>query len=407
MEGPSTHAASLLAALSSKRELSCVRSLGVYAGLAFLSKTHVMCGEAPMCALILLLLGTAGPAADENQTSPDRRQSEDVTGGTLEILDRVVMADIQLLPRPFGPPHLKRPLARWRVRYDLRYVGDQPLSVDPETARWTLRGWLSNSRIPSHGHPRFVEASGNLRGTARTPVLRGGGGFVTCSDVVRVSLGSLPEETNVPSVILPGERFRCWATLMHDHRVWSGFDVLLGDREFSMHLGDIRAPADPSSTRPARFRDTLPLSEAPELPKVIAEFLPIRPEWRQKQETDAPEDTLVLQTPPSQFVRYHFDGLLVRPDTPYCLRFSLCTARGSDGPCRLAVNEFDDYNNMLRNKEYVLPFSDAWQTFEVVIRTSDGSETISLVFALWYASSATAWIRDIKLIPLDEQPEHP
>lgn len=356
-----------------------------------------------MFTALILILGTGGyGTAEEQAAADDDRHNGVAEVCNLEILERVASADIQLFPKPQVWIHSKRPLARWRIRYTLRYLGDTPLKVDSETARWQLTGWVANSRVPSHGHPRFVDASGHMGEIVRTPVLRGKGGWIACTDIARVTLGPSPDHPDFSGTILPGESLTLWVTLMHDHRVWSGFDLLLGDRELSVTLGDIRDPNEPSSVRAIGFRDTLPLSEAPGLRLVAGELLPIRSDWQTEREDNPPESVLFLQTTPTKFLEYQFDRVCVRPSTSYRIQFSYCMAEGSEGCCRLVVREYDDYENMFQMTEDILPLSRSWAPFSRVVTTSEKTETIMLQCALWNTSYAAAWIRDIELVPPNE-----
>ena len=231
----------------------------------------------------------------------------------------------------------------WRVDWQIRLGGSsgRVLTGDEITAR--VEGWVSNSRAPGHGVPRWssLTISGPSGRQASADLIESDDEDRRCRErgVLRLWAGEggtpangrqAVEEPQATLSLAPGATFRVRLRLEHRHVVYGDYDPLLGTRTVELWLGS------------ALIREALPLDREQFLarpPRVALEPPDDRRDSRYY--TSAPDSLhLEAHVPGNQSLR--FPEIPVRYGTRMRLRFRYLVASGTEGCCLARVAQYKD-----------------------------------------------------------------
>ena len=301
----------------------------------------------------------------------------------------------------------------WRVDYQLRHGGPTGLILTGEEIGARVEGWVSNSRAPGHGLPRWssltisgaVGSTGGGRGVGRRrrgpQVPRARGVARLDGGVARPQAGSA-RRRRAPAgpQPAPGATFRVRLRLEHRHVVYGEYDPLLGKRAVEFWLGA------------ASFRDVLPLEQEQYVARP-ARCSSNAPEDRRdtRYYTSAPDSLhLEAHVPGNQSLR--FPEIPVRYSTRMRLRFRYLLAAGSEGTCQARVVQYKDTPTAWKvlpggRLEQPLETVGRWTRVERIIQTGSDATTMALDFLISDAEAGELWIDDVSLEPLDAPPVGP
>ncbi len=342
----------------------------------------------------LLMLAVAAPAMADDQGTGSR---------PLVLVKRSVIQD----------------QGSWQVDYRLRHEGETGLIVTPTEIVARVEGWVSNSRVCGHSAPRWssLVISGPTGLSADSEVISSADEERRCREhaVLRVWTDDAPEAaieadrpdatdaatetpTPEPSRILslaPGASISVRLRLEHQHALYGDYNPLLGLRTVELRLGS------------ATFRDVAPLDREHHLalPKVtLAAPHPDRLDTTQF--ISGPDSLHLYAHPLGGSPSYRFPEVPVRYSTPMRLRFWYLIAPGTEGDCRVRVQQSKDIPatwRMLIDGELdrCLTTVGRWTHVERTIRTEPEATRLSLDFRIaGNADAGAVWIDDVTLEPL-------
>jgi hypothetical protein len=312
----------------------------------------------------------------------------------------------------------------WQVDYQLRHEGATGLVVTPTEIVAKVEGWVSNSRAPGHSAPRWssLVISGPTGLSADSEVITSADEERRCREhaVLRVWTGDAPEapvEAARPSAsatptpgpepapilsLAPGASVCVRLRLEHQHALYGDYNPLLGLRTVELRLGS------------ATFRDVAPLDREHHLalPKVtLAAPHPDRLDTTQF--ISGPDSLHLYAHPLGGSPSYRFPEIPVRYSTPMRLRFWYLIAPGTEGDCRVRVQQCKDIPATWRmlidgELDQCLTTVGRWTHVEQTIRTEPEATRMSLDFRIAGSADAGAvWIDDVTLEPLAAGPSGP
>jgi hypothetical protein len=312
----------------------------------------------------------------------------------------------------------------WQVEYQVRYQGSAGLIVAAEEVLVRVEGWVSNSRIPGHGVPRWSSQtiSGPSRLEAAAEVVASDDEERRCRErssvriwaegpdgkpagpVLESSGTGSPPENAVPALLslAPGTIVRVQLRLEHQHVVYGDYDPLLGVRTVELRLGT------------AYVQDTIPLdceqyvAQAPPATFVVPE------EHRDTHYYRSAPDSLHVAAYMPGCAYFRFQEAPIRYNTKMRLRFSYLIAAGSEGTCRARITQFKDSPIAWKvladgRRDVPLRAIGRWTQVEVVFRTEPMATTLALDFRIEgeQVEVGEFWIDDISLAPVAAPQQEP
>lgn len=296
---------------------------------------------------------------------------------------------------------------RWTVRYEVEYLGAEPLDVSPSEVGVTYTGWVANSRIRAHAVPRKSEVQFLLAEAmpAISTVIGSANEKIRCRERISLAVVVNPAPASeiilakhepMPMRIAPRQTFGLVFTIEHEHFLHGTYDPLLGERKLEIQFG------------PHRLLDTLSLDEelAPATPTVKLSQPP-KDRMDDRQCRSAP-DSLLLAADVPGYQYFRFDDLPVRYGTRFRLSFWYLIAVGSEGSCHVRMMEYQDTPNAWYRLDggfdEELSVQGCWERFEHVFQTRDDTTTMAIDFRITGANVGEVWIDDVELVPLYERP---
>jgi hypothetical protein len=305
----------------------------------------------------------------------------------------------------------------WQVDYRLRYSGQRGLIVTTEEVLVLVEGWVSNSRVPGHGAPRWSAAtiSGPSRLQAVSEVIASEDEEKRCLERASVRIwaedaagrpvgrvldagGAVNPGPDTPAAVVsvaPGSILRVQLRLEHQHVVHGNYDPLLGMRSVELRLG------------PTRVTDALPMDREQHVAQPPRAVFNVPEEHRDTQYYRSAPDSLhiAVHTPGGTYFR--FVEIPVRYDTKMRLRFSYLIAAGTQGTCRARITQFKDSAvawKVLTDGRRELPLTAVgrWTQVEVVFRTEPRATTLALDFRIEgeEVEMGEFWVDDVSLEPV-------
>jgi hypothetical protein len=366
-----------------------------------------------MVALIIGHVLVSGNAQD-SPYSPAHR---------LDLVERLI--DQDRIPFEQSRDH-QQCWVYWRVEYRLRNRGTTPLDVNPATVSADLVGLVSNSRVPTHAHPKRVAHGFAGTDAAVAPFFESTVVLIASADEAglcreRATLELLPDDrrepgcdevknadnlaevppTLAPFRLEPGECMIVRLRLEHQHFLTGPFDPLLGIREFTLRVG------------PATFRDELPLDHqhCEVFPTTTWGALPA--DRLDPRLFVSPPDSLYLAAHRPGHHGYDFPERPVRYDTPMRLSFWYLIAPGSSAKCSAEIKQYRDaprsYRVLSQGRiDQPLCETGHWVHVERIIRTDPEATTLRLRFLVDSdIDSGEMWVDDISLEALADRGQEP
>jgi hypothetical protein len=314
----------------------------------------------------------------------------------------------------------------WRIDYRIRHEGSSGLIVTAEEVLAQVEGWVSNSRIPGHGTPRWSTAtiSGPARLHAASEVIASDNEEQRCRE--RASLRAWAEDAagkpdgrvlespgpgpgggrpEPPAAILslaPGSILHVQLRLEHQHVVYGNYDPLLGVRNVELRLGA------------ASLHDALPLDREQQVVQPPRAVFEVPEEHRDTQYFRSAPDSLHVAAHLPGCTYFRFSEIPVRYDTKMRLRFSYLIAAGTAGTCRARITQFKDSPvawKVLSEGRRDLPLSAVgrWTQVELVFRTEPRATTLALDFRIDGEDVQVGefWVDDVSLEPLGAPQREP
>lgn len=310
----------------------------------------------------------------------------------------------------------------WQVDYRLRHEGATGLVVTPTEIVAKVEGWVSNSRVPGHSAPRrsSLIISGPTGLSADSEVITAADEERRCREhaVLRVWTGDAPEAAveaarpvasatpgPEPTPILslaPGASVCVRLRLEHQHALHGDYNPLLGLRAVELRLGS------------ATFRDVVPLDREHHLalPKTTL-AVPHPDRLDTTQFISGPDSLHLYAHPLGGSPSYRFPEIPVRYSTPMRLRFWYLIAPGTEGDCRVRIQQQKDIPTTWRmlidgEVDQCLTTVGRWSHVERTIRTEHEATHLSLEFRIvGNADAGAVWIDDVTLEPLAAGPSGP
>jgi hypothetical protein len=308
----------------------------------------------------------------------------------------------------------------WQVDYRLRHDGATGLVVTPAEVVAKVEGWVSNSRACGHSAPRWssLTVSGPTGPSASTELIASADEERRCREVavLQVWTGDAPappvEATNAatstapePAPILslaPGASVCVRLRLEHQHAIYGDYNPLLGHRTVELRLG------------PATFRDVAPLDREHHLALPKTTLVAPHPDRCDTTQFVSGPDSLYLDAHPfGGNPSYRFPEVPVRYSTPMRLRFWYLIAPGTEGECRVRVQQYKDIPSTWKvlidgELDQPLPAVGRWTKVELTFRTEPEATRLSLDFRIaGHADAGAVWIDDVALEPLAAGPKGP
>ena len=301
----------------------------------------------------------------------------------------------------------------WQVDYRLRHEGATGLVVTPTEIVAKVEGWVSNSSVSGHSAPRWSSLiiSGPTGLSADSEVIATADEERRCREhaVLRVWTGDAPEAppeaAPEPTPILslaPGASVCVRLRLEHQHALYGDYNPLLGLRTVELRLGS------------ATFRDVAPLDREHHLalPKTTLAAPP--PDRLDTTQFISGPDSLHLYAHPlGGSPSYSYPEIPVRYSTPMRLRFWYLIAPGTEGDCRVRVQQCKDIPATWRmlidgELDQCLDTIGRWTYVERTILTEPEATRLSLDFRIaGNADAGAVWIDDVTLEPLAAGPSGP
>ena len=310
----------------------------------------------------------------------------------------------------------------WQVDYRLRHEGATGLVVTSTEIVAKVEGWVSNSRVPGHSAPRrsSLTISGPTGLSAHSEVIASADEERRCREyaVLRVWTGDAPEAPveatrpatsatpgSEPASILslaPGASVCVRLRLEHQHALYGDYNPLLGLRTVELRLGS------------ATFRDVAPLDREHHLalPKTTL-AVPHPDRLDTTQFVSGPDSLHLYAHPLGGSPSYRFPEIPVRYSTPMRLRFWYLIAPGTEGDCRVRIQQCKDIPATWRmlidgEVDQCLTTVGRWTHVERTIRTEPEATRLSLDFRIaGNADAGAVWIDDVTLEPLAAGPNGP
>jgi hypothetical protein len=307
----------------------------------------------------------------------------------------------------------------WQVDYRLRHEGARGLIVAAEELLVQVEGWVSNSRIPGHGVPRWSAAtiSGPSQFQAASDVIASDDEERRCRERVSVRIwaedpagkpagrvvespgpgGGRLEPSSSSSILslAPGSILRLQLRLEHQHVVYGTYDPLLGVRTVELRLGT------------DCVRDELPLDREQQVAQPPRATFEVPEEHRDTQYYCSAPDSLHLAAHLPGCTYFRFAEIPVRYDTKMRLRFSYLIAAGTQGTCRARITQFKDSPiawKVLSEGRRDLPLRTVgrWAQAELVFRTEPTATTLAIDFRIEGEEVEVGefWVDDVSLVPV-------
>lgn len=302
--------------------------------------------------------------------------------------------------------HTKK-ASTWKISYCLRNDSTETMRVTLDKIEATLKGVVSNSRVPGHELPRdfLIEAetdAGRITGSTLIPLSKKDAGQRCAAHAnVRVwndsvelprPAGATPKQSvDIP----PGGEVNAEITLEHDHKLYGNYNTLLGILDLHLKLGR------------AHIRDTLALT--PEKLKVPPEkpWPPAPPaDHRDTMKYYSAPDSLHLTAHLAGLQSYRFPPQKVRYKAPYRLSYRYFIAPQGEGTYIEQTTQFDSSFNCLAGseKEMELCKVGSWVNVSRIFQTAPTAEDLVLEFRIRGADIGELWIDDVKLECLYPKP---
>jgi hypothetical protein len=308
----------------------------------------------------------------------------------------------------------------WQVDYRLRHDGGSGLVITPDEISARVEGWLSNSRVPGHGVPRWssLVISGPAGRRASAEIITTTDEDQRCTEraVLTVASGDEPFEESRPrstapndtpgdnarSVLslAPGASVRVRLRLQHRHALYGDYDPLLGTRTLELMLGS------------AKLRDSLALDHEHQLTLPKAAILEPADDRRDTGQFLSAPDSLHVAAHLPGCQSYRFPEQPVRYDTKMKLRFWYLVAAGTEGECRARVVQYKDSPTawkVLSRGRIELPLNTVgrWTRVEHDFRTELDATTLALDIRIDRGEVGEIWIDDVSLTPVGTASQDP
>jgi hypothetical protein len=312
----------------------------------------------------------------------------------------------------------------WVIDYVLRNTGREGMIVTPKELGLKLKGWVSNSRVPSHTVPRWsslaVTAAGEA--TASSDIINSADETKRCREHLALSVwsgGPLQPESGsisgqnpssvvapqaptwpglgpIPPISLgPSDILHLRLRIDHQHDLYGEFDPLLGTRIVELTLGE------------TVLEDVLPLDREQYLAQPKVTWAEPPEEHRDDRHFISPPYSLHLEAGVQGHQSYRYTASPVRYNTKLKLRFWYLIASGTEGECRVHVAQNKDTPlawRQLHEATFEEPLKTIgyWTKYERVVQTEPEATRLIVEFKITGEHNiGEMWIDDINVEPLD------
>lgn len=307
----------------------------------------------------------------------------------------------------------------WVVDYRLRYTGKTGVVITPEDLAIRADGWVSNSRVLSHGLPRWssLVISHKLDLSTVSDVITTAEETERCRERLKVAVEpeydrspiftrhtvpnaqgeqNLKTEPAMPPAFSlgPDAILRVRLRFEHDHILYGEYDPLLSMRSVTLGIGS------------AMVNDLIPLDR--EQYKAQPRFNWSEPpeERRDTRYAVSGPDSLHLEAHVPGHQSYRFIERPVRYGTKMRLRFWYLIAAGTEGDCKIRLAQCKETPvtwRMLHSGQFekCLKTVGRWTKVERVIQIEAEATKVNLEFTIVGDSEVgEMWIDDVSLEPI-------
>jgi len=361
----------------------------------------------PLAAALAIAINPAhaGPPAPSSTAPPASASASVGTApGRLAVVERVLAQD----------------QGDWQVDYCFKNAGATPLALPPAEVSARVEGWLSNSKVAVHAHPRRSECAvaGASGPTAYAEVISSAdesrrcrerlalrlwsgpaAGGAACTAAAAMPRGADPEPLRTVTVE-PGGLLRVRLRLEHQHFLYGDYDPLLGRRDLELKLGA------------TTLRDSLPLDREQYLAQPGETWPEPAEDDKDTRHFVTGPDSLHLEADAPGNNSYRFPERKVRYSSRMRLRFWYMVAPGTEGDFKARVAQYRESPNAWKilsdgGSELTLKAVGRWTLVEKIIRTEAEATTLALEFRITTCDIGEAWVDDVSLEPLDAGPAGP
>jgi hypothetical protein len=294
----------------------------------------------------------------------------------------------------------------WVIDYQLRCANHTGIIVAAADVKASVKGWVSNSRVASHAIPHLAQVTvkGALEGSSTGDVITSNDESQQCRERVVITVwgddNSQPGSLGAPLVSLaPHAKVHVRLRLEHQHVLYGEYDPLLGVRSVELTIGD----------KTLQDKVILDHEQYVAQPKCIWPEPPL--ERRDTRHFISPPDSLHLEAHVPGHQYYRFPDRPVRYGTRFRLRFWYLIAAGTEGECRVRIDEYKDTPTSWRplsnsGLEQTLETIGRWTKVEKIIRVADEATTVALGFRIMSETNVgEMWVDEVSLEPVANSAE--
>jgi hypothetical protein len=295
----------------------------------------------------------------------------------------------------------------WVIDYGLRYTCQTGMILSPQQREVKMEGWVSNSRVPSHALPRKSSLSISADATSTIAEVIAADEINRCGERLVMDVwegGDNPVyivptdlDTRAPISIAPGAILRVRLTLEHQHILYGDYDPLLGTRDITLTFG------------PLHIQDVVTLNEQ-YVAQPNSNWPAIPDDHKDTEWFVSPPDSLHLEAHVPGNWYYRFNERPVRYNTKMRLRFWYLIAAGTEGDCKVRLQQCKDTPISWRmldggSFEQCLKPVRRWTKVEKVFKTESEATIVTLEFKIVGEETEVGemWIDDISLEPVGWQ----
>jgi hypothetical protein len=293
----------------------------------------------------------------------------------------------------------------WVLEYQLRCAGTAGIVIAPGDVKVSVKGWVSNSRVASHAIPRLAQVTvgETLWGSNTGDIIVSTDEAEQCREHVTLlvwtdSTCSRDRSSGAVLSIAPGAKVNVRLRLEHQHVLYGDYDPLLGVQRVSLTIGC------------NSLEDEVALDREEYVAQAKCGWSDPPVDRRDTRYFLSPPDSLHLEAHIPGHQYYRFADHPVRYGTRLRVRFWYLIAIGTEGECRVRLDEYKDTPTSWRplassGFEQTLGTVGRWTRVERIIHTAGEATTVALGFRIMSDTNVgEMWIDDVSVEPLGGSP---
>jgi hypothetical protein len=289
----------------------------------------------------------------------------------------------------------------WVIEYKLACGNCKGIILTPGDLSATIEGWVSNSRIASHTVPRLVKVSSNINsmGKATGEVITSSDESQQCRESLAICMSAsrlqLGDDRNPFLISLaPEASLYIRLRIEHQHAVYGNYDPLLGIQSVKLSIAS------------RTFCDRLFLDSEHYLAQPKHAWPEPPSDRRDTHHFVSPPDSLHLEAHVPGHQSFRYPECPVRYGTRMRLRFWYLVAAGTEGDCRVQLDQYKDtptsWHPLTNSRlEQSLDVIGRWTKVEQVVRIENEATTVALGFRIISETNVgEMWVDNVSFEPL-------